>query len=164
MALTYESMTGDGTLVVDRDYQAGDDWGYLDATQARQAIKQAKYVGYRFDLGGEDATQVTSSWQAIRRGTPQTIQFDNLGGLDHDAIFYLYTTDAGTSVQLRIWNETDSSVLVASSVKTDLTVQEQIVTITTPPNANKKYVLQIQGGNTDAGVVGWAYIRSRKLP
>lgn len=123
------------------------------------------YLGAGWDLGGEETTGLltgVATWMAVSGAREFTIDGDNLGGLTLEVVLHYYTTSAATAVQLRVRNTTDSTTAATGTSSTSTTLVKEVVTVTMA-SGNKVYRLEALGDATNP-VIGWGYLRLRKVP
>jgi hypothetical protein len=159
MARTFTPITGGGAGGA---YQTGDRLGYQTVEKVRQALDMALYLPI-IDLGGDERGISTASFVAVNAARQISIKGDNLGGLTLDVVLHYYTSNAATSVQMKVRNLTDSTDAATGTISTSTTVVTETVTVTLA-SATKTYQLQIDGGNADNPIYGWGYFRFRTVP
>ena len=142
-------------------YVLGSPWGFQSAEQSRQNFNVLGEMGSWTPLQGGVVAVTVGSFS----DHPFYYDFDlnstDLGGLTVDVMYYSYTSNAATSVQLRLRNITDSTTIDTSTAvsATSLTKEVRTVTLT---SGTKTYRLQITGSNTTHPVTGYALLRLRK--
>lgn len=158
---TFDPFTGsgpDGALI------AGDSFGPTQADTWRQMLDICGYVGGHFDLGGDERGILSSSYIAVNGARTFDLNGDSLDGLDLEAVVFYYTSDASTTVNVRVRNTTDSTdagTIAAASAAT--TVTREVVTLTLASGI-KTYQLQVTGSDALNGVYAWGYLRLRVVP
>jgi hypothetical protein len=168
MSNTYDQWIGlgpGGTIV------AGDPHTPALGEQWRQNSNVLAYLIGHVHLGGDERPIITDTepadgvvdWRPVNGAIQLPLDGDQCGGLTTDVLLHYYTTDAATSVQMRLYNLSDSSVAATGSISTSTTVVTQTVSVTLA-SGTKIYQLQIIGGNVDHGVYGWGMFRGRKVP
>lgn len=139
-------------------------WGYQDAERTRQALDMALYLAGHLDMGGDDRPVLSSSYVPVNGARSFDLNGDTLGGLTLEAVIFYFTTDASTTVNVRVRNTTDSSdagAIASASAATTLT--REVITLTLATGV-KTYQLQVTGSDALNGVAAYAYMRLRKVP
>jgi hypothetical protein len=161
---TYTALTGGGAGSV---YQAGDKWGYQTAEKVRNDTDIAAYLCGHLFLGGDERPMTITTpatWQAVNGAVTYDLNGDSLGGMTLEAVVFYYSSNAGTTVNVRVRNTTDGSnagAIAAASSAT--TVTREVVTLTIASGI-KTYQLQWDASNTTNPVYAWGYMRLRKVP
>lgn len=148
----------DGALI------AGDSFGPTQAEAWRQMLDVCGYIGGHFDLGGDERGILSSSYVAVNSARTYDLDGDSLDGLTLQAVVFYYTSDASTTVEVRVRNTTDSSnagIIAAPSAAT--TVTREVVDLTLASGI-KTYQLQVVGSDALNGVYAWGYLRLRLVP
>jgi hypothetical protein len=146
--------------------QSGDPATHVEAEYIRNAIDIAMYFGREFDLGGDERGMTITTpgtFQAVNGSRRLSHNGDNDGGLTLEAVVSYYTSDAATSVQVRVRNLTDSSNAATGTLSTATLRTDETLTLTLASGV-KSYELQWDAGNTTNPVYAWGYIRLRKVP
>lgn len=160
---TFTPLTGGGAGSA---YQTGDKWGYQTAEKVRQALDMALYLPV-LPLGGDERPMTITTpatWQPVFGAMTYDLNGDSLGGLTLEAVLFYYTSDVGTTVDVRVRNTTDSSTaaqLAAPSNATSVTRTARTVTLA---SGIKTYQLQFDASNTTNPVFAWGYFRFRTVP
>lgn len=163
MSRTFTPLTGGGAGSA---YQAGDKWGYQTAEKVRQGLDIAMYFGREFDLGGDERPMTITTpgtFQAVNGSRRLSHDGDNDGSLTLEAVVSYYTSNAATSVQVRVRNLTDSSNAATGTLSTATSRTDETLTLTLASGV-KSYELQWDAGNVTNPVYAWGYIRLRKVP
>lgn len=158
---TFTPLTGGGAGSV---YQAADKWGYQTAEKVRHATDMALYLP-DIDLGGSEIGIITgaATWAPVPGYRLHTLNSASLGGLTLSLVMTSYTSNASTSVQLRLRNVTDSSNAATSTSHAGLTATDETVTSVTLASGVKVYRLEILGGASHH-VYGWGHLRLHVTP
>lgn len=161
---TYDPLTGGAAGGA---YQAGDKWGYQTAEQARNNTDIAAYLAGHLDLGGDERPMTITTpatWQAVNGARTYDLNGDSVGGMTLEVVLFYYSSNAGTTVDVRLRNTTDSSnaaTLAAPSAATTVTRTVRTVTLA---SGIKTYQLQWDASNTTNPVYVWGYLRFRVVP
>jgi len=158
---TFTALTGGGAGGA---FQAGDKHGYQAEEKIRNDLDIAAYLGGHFDLGGDENGILSASYVAVNGARTYDLNGDSLGGMTLEAVVFYYTSNAATTVNVRVRNTTDSSnagAIAAASAAT--TVTREVVTLTLASGI-KTYQLQVTGSDALNGVYSWGYLRLRKVP
>lgn len=162
MANTFTALTGTG---VGSAYQADDLFGYQTAEKIRGNFNALAEAGTWMPMQSQ-APAILIAVAATYEDHPfyidRDINADDVGGLTVDITYYSYTTNASTSVTLRLRNTTDGSTIDTATAVTTTTVTKETNTVTLTAGAAKNYRLQITASSTSHPVVGWAELRIRK--
>ncbi len=159
---TFTTITGSGAnnaLVV------GDKFGATEAEALRHAMDIAAYLGGHLPLGGDDITGISSaSYVAVTSALAYSLNGDSLGGVTLEAVVYYRTSNASTTVNVRVRNTTDSTdagtITAASATTTDT---EEVVTLTLASGI-KSYRLEVTGSDALNDVFARGYLRLRVVP
>lgn len=158
---TYTALTGGGAGSA---YQTGDKWGYQTAEKVRNDLDICAYLAGHLDLGGDERPILSSSYVGVNGARTYDLNDDSLGGLTLEAVVFFYTTNAATTVNVRVRNTTDGSdagAIAAASAAT--TVTREVVSLTLASGV-KTYQLQVTGSDASNGVYCWGYLRLRTVP
>ena len=160
MARTFTPLTGTGagSAII-----LNDKFGFQSAEKIRQALDIAAYLGGHFDLGGDERGILSASYVPVNGSRRFSLDGSQVGGLTLEVVLSYYTSNAATSVRLRVRNLTDSTNAVEGTLSTATTRTEETLTVTLASGI-KSYELQITGGNATNGIFGWGYLRLRKIP
>jgi hypothetical protein len=161
MANTFTALTGTGA---GSSYQAGDKFGFQTAEKIRGNFNALAEAGIWMPMqaGVIAVTTVAATFQDVPFYIDRDINADEVGGFTVDITYYSYTTNASTSVTLRLRNTTDSSTIDTSDAVTATTITKETNTVTLTAGAIKNYRLQIAASSASHPVVGWAELRIRK--
>jgi hypothetical protein len=140
----------------------GDTFDGAAAEKVRQAMDMSMYFGIQADLGGDERPILSASYVAVNGARTFDLNADTLGGLTLEAVVWYYTTNAATSVRVRVRNTSDSSNAAEGTLSTATTVTREVLTLTMASGI-KTYQLQVTGGNADNGVYAWGMLRLRKV-
>ncbi len=160
---TFTVWTGGGA---DNAIQNGDPWRGTQGEYVRNAIDIAAYLGGHLDLGGDERPMTITTpatFQAVNGARTYDLNGSTLGGMTLEAVIFYYSSNAGTTVNARVRNTTDSSnagAIAAASAAT--TVTREVVTLTLAAGV-KTYQLQWDASNTTNPVYCWGYLRLRKV-
>jgi hypothetical protein len=160
MARTFTPITGSGS---GGSIIASDKWGVVKSESVRQALDMALYLAGHLDLGGDERGILSASFVAVNGPRSFSIQGDCTGGLTLDAVVYYYTSDASTTVQVRVRNTTDSTTAASGAVSASTAVVSETLTVTLA-SGTKSYQLQVTGSDAVNPVYAWGYLRLRKIP
>jgi hypothetical protein len=158
---TYTALTGGGAGSA---YQTGDRWGYQTAEKVRNDLDICAYVAGHLDLGGDERGILSASYVPVNGYRSFDLNGDSLGGMTLEAVVFYYTSNASTTVNVRVRNTTDSSnagTITAASSAT--TATREVVTLTLASGI-KTYRLEVTGSDALNGVYCWGYLRLRKVP
>lgn len=109
-------------------------------------------IGFRLFLGGARQAGVRSaSWVDHPEAVPQKIADTWFPGLTLAIDVWVKTSNAATSVSVRVVNE-DATVVGAASTPSTSTSWTKVTLVTTLATGTKTHTLQIQGGNADNDV------------
>jgi hypothetical protein len=106
---------------------------------------------------------VGGTYQPVSGSIRFDLDGDQLGGMTIETLFSSYTTNAATSVTMRLRNITDSTVAAQAAAVTATSVTRETVT-TTIASGTKTYELQWTASNTTNQVYAWGVVRIRKVP
>ena len=157
---TFTAVTGSGAnnaLIV------GDKFGATKAESFRNDVDICAYLGDTFDLGGDEDPILSASYVRVNCARSASLNGDTLGGMTLEAVVYYYTSNAATTVNVRVRNVTDGTdagTISAASAATTLT--EETITLTLASGV-KSYQLQVTGSDAVNGVIAYGYIRIRKV-
>ena len=161
---TFTVWTGGGA---NNAIQAGDPWTHTQGEYLRNAMDIAAYLGGHLDLGGDEIPMTITTpgtFQRVNCARSYDLNNDSLGGMTLEAVVFYYTSNAATTVNVRLRNTTDSSnagTISAASSATTLTREVFTVTLA---SGIKTYQLQWDASNTTNPVVAYGYLRLRKVP
>lgn len=161
---TFTPMTANTDLTTITPYTNGSKFGYQDAEWARQDLDVLSYIAGHLDLGGDERPILSASYVPVNGFRSYDLNGDSLGGMTLEAVIFYYTTNAATTVNVRVRNTTDSSnagAIAAASASTS--VQREVVTLTLASGV-KTYRLEVTGSDAANGVYAWGYLRIRKVP
>jgi len=157
---TFSTLTGSGP---NNAYIPGDKWSAQVAEKVRNDVDIANYLGLTLDLGGDEDPILSASYVRVNCARSASLNGDTLSGMTLEAVVYYYTTNASTTVNVRVRNVTDSTdagTITAASNATTLT--EEVITLTLASGV-KSYQLQVTGSDAVNGVIAYGYIRIRKV-
>jgi hypothetical protein len=161
---TFTPMTANTDLTTITAYTNATKFGYQDAEWARQGLDVLSYLVGHLDLGGDEQAILSSSYVAVNGARTYDLNGDTLGGMTKEAVVYYYTSNAATTVNVRVRNTTDSSNAGAiSGASAATTVTREVITLTTASGI-KTYQLQVTGSDAVYPVYCWGYIRIRRVP
>ena len=136
-------------------------FGYQSANKLKNNAEALLYYRLERSLGGSRENGVKAS------GTLDPYEFrevqlvsTNLSGLSIRARVETKTENAGTSVQPKIYNNTDTAVHVAGTSHTGTSFVEELLTITPLTSGTKKYQLKLTTNNGTYFVFGFGSIES----
>jgi hypothetical protein len=161
---TFSPLTANTDLTTIDPYVNGSKFGYQDAERARQDLDILSYLCGHFDLGGDERPILSASYVGVNGHRSYDLNGDTLGGMTLEAVVYFYTTNASTTVNVRVRNTTDGSnagAIAAASAAT--TVTREVVTLTLASGI-KTYRLEVTGSDALNGIYAWGYLRIRKVP
>lgn len=147
--------------------QVGDPWTDAEGEEYRQNVDLLAYLVGHFDLGGDERPMTITTpgtWQAVNGARTYDLNGDSVGGMTLEAVLFYYTSSAGTTVDVRLRNTTDSTnaaTLAAASASTTVVRTARTVTLA---SGIKTYQLQWDASNTSAPVYVWGMLRLRKVP
>lgn len=159
MANTFTALTGGGA---GNAYQAGDEFGFETVEKIRQNFDALAEMGCILPLQAGPGSTRNNAWADVPWAMDYDLNADDLGGLTVDITYYSWTTDASGSVQLRLRNATDGTTIDTSTAVTSTTRQRETKTVTLTAGGSRRYSLQIQGGDANIDIIGYAYLRIRK--
>lgn len=145
----------------------GDPATHVEAEYIRNAIDIGAYLGGHFDLGGDERPMTITTpgtWQAVNGARTYDLNGDSVGGMTLEVVLFYYSSNAGTTVDVRLRNTTDGSnaaTLAAPSASTTVVRTARTVTLA---SGIKTYQLQWDASNTTNEVFAWGYLRLRKVP
>jgi hypothetical protein len=157
---TYDPLTGGGAGSV---YQAGDKWGYQTAEDVRNNEDIAAYLMGHLDLGGDERGILSASYVPVNGSRRFSLNGSSLGGVTLEAVVSYYTSNAATSVTVRVRNLTDSTDAEEGTLSTATTRTDEVLTLTLAAGI-KSYELQVVGGDALNEVYAWGYLRLRVVP
>ncbi len=158
---TYTALTGGGAGSA---YQSGDRWGYQTAEKVRNDLDIAVYLAGHLDLGGDERPILSASYTPVNGYRSYDLNGSTLGGLTLEAVVFFYTTNAATTVNVRVRNTTDSSNAgTIAGASTATTVTREVVTLTLAAGI-KTYRLEVTGSDAVYPVYAWGYLRLRTVP
>ncbi len=161
---TYTALTGGGAGSA---YQSGDRWGYQTAEKVRNDLDICAYLAGHLELGGDERPMTIATpatWQAVNGARTYDLNGDSTGGLTLQAVVFYYSSNAGTTVNVRLRNTTDGSNAGAiSAASAATTVTREVFTVTLASGI-KTYQLQWDASNTTNPVYAWGYLRLRVVP
>src|SRR5262245_52360641 len=161
---TFTPMTANTDLVTITAYTNATKFGYQDAEWARQDLDVLSYLCGHLPLGGDENSGILSaSYTPVNQSMRYTLNGDTVGGMTVDACVSYYTSDAATSVTVRIRNLTDSSTAATGTTSTSTTRVDETLSVTLASGA-KSYELQVIGGNATNPIFAWGYFRIRRVP
>ena len=140
---------------------------HTEADKIRNAMDISAYLAGHLDLGGDEREMTITTpgtWQAVNGARTYDLNGDSTGGLTLQAVVFYYTSNAATTVNVRLRNTTDSSnagTITAASAAT--TVTREVFTVTLASGI-KTYQLQWDASNTTNPVHAWGYLRLRVVP
>lgn len=150
------------------EIQDGDPLTNIQGEYWRNAFDILAYLsGTGPPLGGDERPMTIATpgtWQAVNGAMTYDLNGDSLGGMTVEAVVFYYSSNAGTTVNVRLRNTTDSSnagAIAAASAAT--TVTREVFTLTLASGV-KTYQLQWDASNTTNPVYAWGYLRLRKVP
>lgn len=117
---------------------------------------------WRADLGGQEGTpRLSASWGIVAGARPHKFTAAELRQVITEIVFSSRTDAAATSVQLRLRNTDDATTAATSTASTSTAVVTETKSVTLIPD--KWYQLESLGGNAEAGVYGWGYLKARPV-
>lgn len=148
--------------------QVGDPLTHVEGEYWRQMFDQLAYLaGTGPTLGGDEREMTITTpgtWQPVNGAMSYDLNGDSLGGWTLEAVVFYYSSNAGTTVNVRLRNTTDSSnagAIAAASAAT--TVTREVFTVTLASGI-KTYQLQWDASNATNPVHAWGYLRFRVVP
>lgn len=151
----------------DNAVAVGDPWTHVEGEDLRQNMDLLAYLVGHFDLGGDERPMTITTpgtWQAVNGARTYDLNGDSVGGMTLEAVLFYYTSNAGTTVDVRLRNTTDgtdAATLAAASASTTVVRTARTVTLA---SGIKTYQLQWDASNTTNPVYAWGYLRLRKVP
>lgn len=141
-------------------------FGYQEMEAIRQSLHVCGYLIGHIDLGGDERSMTITTpgtYQPVNGARSVDHNGNEDGGLTLEAVIFSYSSNAGTSVTVRVRNTTDGSNAGTTAARTDTTVQRDVVTLTLVAGI-KTYRLEWNASNTTNPVFAWGYLRLRKVP
>lgn len=160
---TFTPLTGTGA---GNAYQTGDKFGYQTAEKIRQALDQALYLPI-LDLGGEErgiTVNVAATFQTVWSFRSYDLNGDSLGGLTLEAVLFYYTSNAATTVDVRVRNTTSPATAAQLAAPSASTTVQTTVRTMTMASGIQTYRLELTASNVDNPVYAWGYLRFRTIP
>lgn len=161
---TFTPYVGSGA---DDAVAVGDPWTHTEGEDLRQNMDLLAYLIGHFDLGGDERPMTITTpatWQAVNGARTYDLNGDSVSGLTLQAVVWYYSSNSGTTVNVRLRNTTDGSNAGAiSSASSATTVTREVFTVTLASGI-KTYQLQWDASNTTNPVYAWGMLRLRKVP
>jgi hypothetical protein len=157
MANTFTAVNGGG---VGGAWQAGDSWSPTVADYVRQDLNVLAKLGCALPLQAAVQGVISTGYVDVPFQIDHEIVGAEAGGLSVVAVLWSYTTNASTSVQLRVRNVTDSSTVGTGTLTANTTPTREEVSVTLNAGT-KRYALQITGSTGGSEVFGYGYLRLR---
>lgn len=144
-------------------------FGYASwANQVDDNFEALIGLGMSHYLGGSDISTVeggAGSYTPVIQSMPFRLSGDMLLGFTMILEAFYRTLNSGTSVQVCLWNITDSVAIGEGAVSTATArTQESIAMTNLPTGSSLKWVeMRVKRANTSVGVLADGYLRIRKV-
>lgn len=149
--------SGGGGAYVSTDKAGADNF----FEKVRQSLVAAAYGSFPFG-GSREFAIAGTGWQNAPNWVEWTLPSADYGGpFVWTVRLEVKTADAGTSIQGRVWNETDGTPAVTGTIITATTFTADPLVFV--PTVGKGYLLQLQKGDDDAQAWGFATLE-RTVP
>ncbi len=162
MARTFTAIVGTGA---GNAYQVGDKFGYQTAEKIRNDIDICAYIAGHLPLGGNESGGIESaSYLPVNSYMSYDLDGAQLGGMTLEAVVFYYTSNAATTVRVKVRNTTDSTdAAITAAVSAATTITREVLTVTLASGI-KTYRLEVTGSDALNPVYAWGYLRLRKVP